>query len=1048
MGWYDPLRSVASRGSLAERPGSLAGLAEARRKHLGQFFTPDEVAQFMWQVAKPVMDAALSKRDYKAISVLDNSVGTGRLLQYAEPEVHSIHGVDVDGDVLSLLGKVAQEAGFECEFEACGMESVRPRGFDVGIINPPFSVHLDSPLLDASLPCTCYGKFGPNSAAVSHAYALAQAVDSCQLVVSLLPATFAEEVFATPGQYVTDEGVKRLRAIIELPPKLFREENTEVAVSLLVFGHGKGVRRIKVDNLNDVPSIAMSLYGDGKHAKLTVRGIVDDGSAIIRTVTGDNTVRVSHAGRKVGLKFNCGLTEAKVLNAIMVKRVAEDGPVEHRRPKGVVFSGQGVLDIEVHLAQDDPQASFTRFLKKIEEAGGMPVVDSGLLTFLRKRQRQTRRQAEPVRHSVWVPEGVAGNDKMVTGRARKLLLSDPKVWGSPVIQPGQELTFERSGDTYNFELAGRQFGITPEELYIQFEVNVGAMTSGWHVVHEGMQVAFPDMAATLTKRARALGIDKWLNWGFQFDDLIELCMKPIGSVAAWDMGLGKARLGSALITLIGCKHGLIVTEAGLVGEMETEMKCLPFSPDEWQVITSPAQLRNLRRINIISYERLRLPICQAHRKETYARRLRHRCSVLVADEGDVLANPNSDQSRALWQLSPKRRFVLTGTPMANYPRDLLPIMAFTNGDGTAAQPWGWRRGFLEQNWRNSMSYAKRGIDEFVNKFVTFEWVTREFEDTLTEGAKREIPRIANLELFRQFVAPCIKRRILEEPEVAAHIKIPKHSESIVEVDWDPGHLAFYLKVAQEFANWYAQSRKDRSMRNNLIVLLARIRAVSFASDYPQHGVEGFGSYGQLTSKQRWVIEEVKRLTAEGKKTIVYAENPGQLDMIGRHLQQDGIDNVIFHGKKPIKQRTRELNEQFRYGPNQNLLASLGVTQKGLNLWQASEVIGISRSWSSAVERQAIKRTLRPQQTKNVRVRWVHLRGGIDTYKDQIVSMKKDCAQAGLDWGTPETSDVEFLHLTTVISRLCDELSALRNVRRHDLRKTLELEAAYGRQQNT
>lgn len=1043
MGWYDPLRSVASRGSQAERPGSLAGLAEARRKHFGQFFTPDAVACFMWQIAVPAMDAALSKRSYKAISVLDNSVGTGRLLQYADPEIHSIHGVDVDGDVLSQLGKVAQEAGFNCEFESCGMESARPHGFDVGIINPPFSVHLESPLLDGSFPCTCYGKYGPGTSAVSHAYALAQAVDACQLVVALLPTTFAEEVYAAPDQYVAEDGVKRLRAIIELPPKLFREENTDVAVSLLVFGHGKGVRRIKVESLNDVPHLAISLYGDGKHAKLAVRGIVDDGPAITRPVTGDNTVRVSHAGRKVGLKFNCGLTEAKVLNAVFVQRVAEDGPLEHKRPKGVKFSGQGVLDIEVHLAQDDPQASFARFLKTIEEAGGEPVVDDGLWHFLRKRQRQTARQAEPLRHTVWVPEGVAGADKMVTGRARKLLLADPKVWGSPVIKPGDELTFTRAGENYAFELTGRKFGITPEDLYVQFEVGTGAMKSGWHVAHEGLRVAFPDMAAALTQRARALGIDKWLTWDFQFEDLVELCMKPYGSVAAWDMGLGKARLGSAIITLVGCKHGLIVTEAGLIDEMVIEMKGLPFGPDEWQVITSPAQLRDLRRINIISYERLRMPICQVHRKDTYARRLRHRCGVLVADEGDVLANPTSDQSRALWQLSPKRRFVLTGTPMANYPRDMLPIMAFSNGDGTAAQPWGWRRGFLEQNWRNSMSYAKRGIDEFVEKFVTFEWVTREFEDTLVEGAKREIPRIANLELFRQFVAPCIKRRILEEPEVSAHIKIPKHSESIVEVDWDPAHLAFYLKVAEEFSNWYAQSRTDRSMRNNLIVLLARIRAVSFASDYPQFGVEGFGEYGPLTSKQRWVIEEVKRLTAEGKKTIVYAENPGQLDMIGRYLQRDGIDSVVFHGKKPIKQRTRELNEQFRYGPNPNLLASLGVTQKGLNLWQASEIIGISRSWSATTESQAIKRVLRPQQTKNVRVRWVHLRGGIDVYKDQIVSMKKDCAQAGLDWGTPEMTDVEFLHLTTVISRFCDELSALRNVPRQDLRKTIELEAAYG-----
>lgn len=80
--WYDPLRAVESRGSRAERPGLLAGLAAARREHLGQFFTPDDVAALMWRIAEPAMNAALGdKYRYSKISVLDNSVGSGRLLQ-------------------------------------------------------------------------------------------------------------------------------------------------------------------------------------------------------------------------------------------------------------------------------------------------------------------------------------------------------------------------------------------------------------------------------------------------------------------------------------------------------------------------------------------------------------------------------------------------------------------------------------------------------------------------------------------------------------------------------------------------------------------------------------------------------------------------------------------------------------------------------------------------------------------------------------------------------------------------------------------------------
>lgn len=49
----------------------------------------------------------------------------------------------------------------------------------------------------------------------------------------------------------------------------------------------------------------------------------------------------------------------------------------------------------------------------------------------------------------------------------------------------------------------------------------------------------------------------------------------------------------------------------------------------------------------------------------------------------------SDQSRALWQLSAQRRYVLTGSPIPNYPRDVFGLIAFTGGDGTAAQPYGY-----------------------------------------------------------------------------------------------------------------------------------------------------------------------------------------------------------------------------------------------------------------------------------------------------------------------------------------------------------------------
>lgn len=1042
MTWYDPLRNLRSKGSQAKRPGSLAGLHAARLMHEGQFFTPDALAAFMWRLVEPAMERY--KQEHKSrITILDNSVGSGRLLQFANPDAHALYGLDVDVATLVELGKVTESAGFDCSFVAAGMESSEAKNFHLALINPPFSVHLESPTM-LSYPCTTFGKFGPGTSAMSHAYALSQALDAAQVVVALLPASYAEEVALNPDATLGPGCERRLMAHIALPSGSFKEEGTDVSVSVLVFARaqcGRGYKpgsmlRLTARTIEDeMPDLGIEIHREYGAPRLKSTDAEDEGPSIIRPVTGDPLVRVTHDSRRIRLHFRCGLTEAKVMNAVYRCRVREDSPVDQRLPRGFKYSGQGVLDIEVHLAQDEPMASFQGLLDLIQGAGGMPDVDPGVIGYLRRRARQSARQAMPLRHTVWMPEGVASSEaNEVVGKARRDRVANPKAWGSPLIAKGQTVVFTRNNKGgYDFKLQEKSFTLTAEELYRDFEVTQGASEAGWVTVHPGLAKTWPNLANLYDARAKALGIDQWLNWGYQYSDLLELAMKPEGAIAAWLMGLGKARLCVALILLIGCRRGLIVTEAGLVDEMVRELDGLPIDKAEWQVISNPSQLQSLRRINVISYERLRM---KAVGHKTYGRMLRRRCGVMCADEGDVLANPASDQSRALVAVSAKRRYLMSGTVNPNYARESLPMLALTCGDGTAAQTWGWHRGKLEKNWAKSVAYAERGIDAFRNTFVTTEWVTREWEDDMLTGAKREIPRIANIEAYRAALAPHVKRRIDEEPEVRAFIKIPIPSREVVELDWDDAHLGYYLKIAEEFAGWYGDLRRREGKRSNLIAILARIRAVQFACNYPQHGVNGFGQHAPLTSKQRWVVDELEHLTSTDAKTICYVENPGQVELFCRLLENRGIEAVQFHGGISVRKRVKDLDRRFRFGKAPVLLATLGVTAKGLNIHQANEVLMVNRSWSATTEEQSIRRTLRPQQKRDVRVRYVHLKGSIDMYQAQIVHWKADSTKAGLDWATPETDDLEFDHLDTILTRFCEDIATMLKVSRWDLKDVL------------
>lgn len=127
--WYEPLRAIVSLGSQAEKVAHMGELHAARKRHLSQFFTPDVIARLMWGV---VADWLPDRK----VSILDNSVGSGRLLQFADPVRYSLFGVDVHKPTIEIIQQAIEAAGFDGSFRHAGMEDIHPRRFDIALINP------------------------------------------------------------------------------------------------------------------------------------------------------------------------------------------------------------------------------------------------------------------------------------------------------------------------------------------------------------------------------------------------------------------------------------------------------------------------------------------------------------------------------------------------------------------------------------------------------------------------------------------------------------------------------------------------------------------------------------------------------------------------------------------------------------------------------------------------------------------------------------------------------------------------------------------------
>ncbi|TCG02741.1 hypothetical protein BZM27_53590 [Paraburkholderia steynii] len=117
------------------------------------------------------------------------------------------------------------------------MEDIHPRAVRYrGSINPPFSLHLESPHLKP-LPGTTWGRYGAGTSALSHEYALQQALDAAQVVRRAAAAVFAEAIAS--ATYDSDSPLQRaahrLAGFFEMPSQAFREEGANVRTAVLVF---------------------------------------------------------------------------------------------------------------------------------------------------------------------------------------------------------------------------------------------------------------------------------------------------------------------------------------------------------------------------------------------------------------------------------------------------------------------------------------------------------------------------------------------------------------------------------------------------------------------------------------------------------------------------------------------------------------------------------------------------------------------------------------------------------------------------------------------
>ena len=1015
---------LQSRGSTAAKPGSLAALHEKRKETLSQFWTPDWVSKFIWKTLSPAFPEDLR------YSLLDNSIGSASMFRYTDPEKFHLFGIDADGVLIDEVVNILEKSEYRFDVLHAQMENVELEQFSAALINPPFSIPLASPFIKPYLGITHYGKHGPDTSAVSHEYALAQALSHCDIVAAVVPQSTKDVITQNEAFNA------RLRAVFELPSDTFKDENVKaVKTDLLIFGRkltgvkasvpeGIRIKRMAIDE-STVPTSLFQMdcrtIKELNHSRHPIKiiGIEQSKPVITRPVTGNNTVVLKRAGRLLKLDIADGATEGRVKNVLYRQRLYSDHL--HKYPSKTKYAGQYKLNLDVIAMQDDPFAALESVCETIRNVGGIPVVTEQLKAGIKSIIAENNRMSIPYGRTVYrkgTPE--------FNATAKRMALINRTQKGAAVAM-NEAVTAKRAESGFVVQTRRGEFTCDHDTFFSLFTPENEALEAGyWEEIHPPIEKAFPGEIAKLMTKARHLGIDEWLNWDFQFEDLCELAFKPKGGICGWQMALGKSRLAISLALLLKGKS-LIVLKSRLIAEMVNELKALGIT--DYQVIKSKADTERLGKINIVSYERLKRPIHPRFPKLTLAKYLRKKVPNVLCDEGGLLSNHHSLQTRAVWQLGAKSKYILDGTPSPNYPREMLNLAAWAVGEERAYQPYSMSKGFIEERLFNGAELQPTGRDEFNRRYVTVKWATNEFSDSGV-GARREVPEIkaAFLQDYRSWVAPMIKRRVQQEPAVSKYVKFPvPELRQPIEIDWDLDHLLIYVKTVEEFERWYKRYAKERGEEGkglNLTMILARLEACFKATNLPSE-VSGYGvAFRGLTTKEIVCLDLIESQVKQGLRPIVFARNPAVLRRLSAELNNRNITNLVFTGEETIEKRIVKLNARIREGNDEVMLASLGVTQDGLNLPQLNSVIFYNRSYSSRTEYQSIYRLIRPQQKNQVSVNFLHLKGSIDQYMAQLITWKTLANEAGLDYGE-QNNQGDFTHFDAFIYRFINSLPELK-----------------------
>lgn len=289
---------------------------------------------------------------------------------------------------------------------------------------------------------------------------------------------------------------------------------------------------------------------------------------------------------------------------------------------------------------------------------------------------------------------------------------------------------------------------------------------------------------------------------------------------------------------------------------------------------------------------------------------------IILDESQIIKNPSSQSFKAVKQLKSRYRLILSGTPLENSVADLWSQMTFLNP------------GLLG------------GHTYFQNEYVT------PIEKKKDEEKARKLQAV---------IKPFMLRRT--KGQVAT--ELPPKTEQVIYCDMSEEQARVYESIKSEYRNLIL-SEGSETLALSAIQVLQGLTKLRQMANHPKMLDQTYeGSSGKFDN----VLYTLETVLSRGHKVLIFSQFVRQLDLFRQHFDQEQLNYAYLDGS--TKNREEVVNS-FRQNKEVKLfLISIKAGGVGLNLIEADYVFILDPWWNPAVEQQAIDRSHRIGQKKNV-----------------------------------------------------------------------------------